>query len=63
MMDDRAAADLSSPRWDRGLLGMAVGGKRRLTVPPKLAYGRKGCSPDIPPDSALNFLVTMKAID
>ena len=42
---------------------MAVGGKRRLTVPPKLAYGRKGCSPDIPPDSALNFLVTMKAID
>ena len=41
---------------------MAVGGKRRLVVPPKLGYGKKGCSPDIPPDATLHFLVELKAV-
>ena len=48
--------------WDIGLLGMKVGGKRKLVVPPKLGYGKRGCGPDLPPDSTLHFHVTMKAI-
>ena len=34
--------------WDFGLKGMKVGGKRRLVVPAKLAYGKTGSPPDIP---------------
>ena len=48
--------------WDRGLEGMRAGGKRRLTVPPKLGYGKKGCAPDIPPDATLHFRVELKQI-
>ncbi|GMI21251.1 hypothetical protein TeGR_g10440 [Tetraparma gracilis] len=48
--------------WDRGVRGMRVGGVRELVCPPKLGYGQKGCSPDIPPGATLNFVVTLKGV-
>jgi FK506-binding protein 2 len=42
--------------WDKGLLGMKVGEKRKLTIPPQLAYGNKAVGGDlIPANSTLIF--------
>lgn len=41
--------------WEDGVLGMRVGGKRRLVSPPHLAYGVKGAQPEIPPNAVLVF--------
>ncbi len=47
------------PGWDQGVQGMKVGGRRRLTIPPHLAYGSRGAGGVIGPDETLVFVVDL----
>lgn len=48
--------------WDQGVAGMRVGGRRRLTIPPSLAYGSRGAGGAIGPEETLVFVVDLVAV-
>jgi peptidylprolyl isomerase/FKBP-type peptidyl-prolyl cis-trans isomerase FkpA len=49
--------------WEIGVVGMKVGGRRKLTIPPELGYGRRGQPPAIPGNATLLFDVELLAIE
>jgi FKBP-type peptidyl-prolyl cis-trans isomerase FkpA len=48
--------------WDMGVVGMNVGGRRRLVIPPELAYGNQSPGSGIPPNATLVFEVALNAV-
>ena len=48
--------------WDQGVVGMRVGGRRRITIPPMLAYGKRGAGGVIGPDETLVFVVDLLGV-
>jgi peptidylprolyl isomerase len=48
--------------WDQGVAGMKVGGRRRITIPPNLAYGKRGAGGVIGPDETLVFVVDLVGV-
>ncbi len=50
------------PGWDKGVAGMKVGGRRRITIPPDLAYGQRGAGGVIGPGETLVFVVDLVAV-
>jgi peptidylprolyl isomerase len=48
--------------WDQGVAGMKVGGRRRITIPPDLAYGQRGAGGVIGPGETLVFVVDLVSL-
>ena len=43
--------------WEKGLVGLKKGGRRKLTIPPEQAYGAEGAPPSIGPNETLGFVI------
>ena len=50
------------PGWDQGVAGMKVGGRRRLVIPPAMAYGKQGAGGVIGPNETLVFVVDLVGV-
>ena len=50
------------PGWDQGVIGMKLGGKRKLTIPSHLGYGEAGAGGLIPPNATLIFEIELLKI-
>ena len=48
--------------WDEGIAGMRVGGRRRITIPPAMGYGKRGFPPVIKSDETLVFVVDLVGV-
>ena len=51
------------PGWDAGVLGMKVGGRRKLTIPSAMAYGARGAGGVIKPHEPLVFVVDLLSVE
>ncbi len=58
-LDFRLGVGQVIPGWDQGIQGMRVGGRRRLTIPARLAYGDRGAGGLIRPGETLIFVVDL----
>jgi peptidylprolyl isomerase len=51
------------PGWDAGVIGMKVGGRRKLTIPSAMAYGARGAGGVIKPHEPLVFVIDLLSVD
>ena len=51
------------PGWEVGVVGMKVGGRRQLVIPPRQAYGDVGSPPTIGPNETLVFVIDLLAVE
>ena len=58
-LDFRLGAGQVIAGWDQGIQGMKVGGRRRITIPPRLGYGDRGAGAVIKPGETLIFVVDL----